>query len=55
MKYQLSWYAKRIPGPGRRALIGTERFELLEDLTSKSALLLAQGMEVRILPIEVKS
>jgi hypothetical protein len=24
MTYQISWYAKRTPGPGRRAHVGTD-------------------------------
>ena len=50
---QLSWYCKRQPGPGRRALIGTERFELFSEVSKRSEALLAEGMEVRILPLEV--
>jgi hypothetical protein len=51
---QISWYCKRTPGPGRRALIGTERFELFSEVSKRTKDLLAEGMEVRILPLEVK-
>jgi hypothetical protein len=54
MSYQLSWYVKRSPGPGRRALVGTERFDLFEDMSCKAASLLAEGLEVRVLPLQVK-
>jgi hypothetical protein len=52
--YQISWYIKRTPGPGRRALVGTERFERFSEASKRTKDLLAQGMEVRILPLEVK-
>ncbi len=51
---QVSWYCKRKPGPGRRALIGIERFELFLEASKRTESLLAEGMEVRILPLEVK-
>ncbi len=51
---QVSWYRKRAPGPGRRALIGTERFEQFLEASKRTESLLAEGMEVRILPLEVK-
>jgi len=51
---QISWYRKRTPGPGRRALIGTERFELFPEASKRTEALLAEGMEVRILPLKVK-
>lgn len=52
MTYQISWYVKRSPGPGRRALVGTERFDLFEDMSIKAAALLAEGHEVRVLPLK---
>jgi hypothetical protein len=54
MTFQISWYIKRKPGPGRRALVGTERFELFTEASTRTEALLAEGMEVRILPLEVK-
>ena len=51
--YQISWYFKRTPGPGRRALVGTERFELFSAAASRAEALLNDGNEVRILPLEV--
>ena len=51
MKYQISWYSKRTPGPGRRALVGIERFEQFVDAAVKAQDLLKEGLEVRILPI----
>jgi len=27
--YQLGWYLKRTPGPGRRALVGSEVFDTI--------------------------
>ena len=53
--YQISWYIKRTPGPGRRALVGTERFELFSAAASRAEALLNEGHEVRILPLEVKT
>jgi hypothetical protein len=52
MTYQISWYAKRTPGPGRRAHIGTERFDLFPDTMKKVKALFEEGMEVRILPVK---
>ena len=53
--YQISWYIKRIPnGPGRRALVGTERFDLIADAAKRALALLDEGLEVRVLPLEVK-
>ena len=54
MTYQISWYIKRTPGPGRRALVGTERFEKFAEMSTRAKDLLNEGMEVRILPLEVK-
>jgi len=54
MTFQISWYIKRTPGSGRRALVGTERFELFTEASTRTEALLAEGMEVRILPLEVK-
>jgi hypothetical protein len=56
MSYQISWYVKRTPGPGRRALVGTERFDLFADAATRTEALLVEGLEVRILslPSEVK-
>jgi hypothetical protein len=55
MTFQISWYIKRIPnGPGRRALVGTERFEQFAEMSTRAKDLLNEGMEVRILPLEVK-
>jgi len=44
MTFQISWYIKRTPGPGRRALVGTERFELLTEASTRTEALLAEGM-----------
>jgi hypothetical protein len=56
ISYQISWYIKRIPsGPGRRALVGTERFDLFAAAASRAEALLHEGHEVRILPLEVKT
>jgi hypothetical protein len=52
--YQLGWYVKRIPGPGRRAHAGTEMFESITDAFAKAETLLGEGFEVRILPIRGK-
>ena len=52
MTYQISWYAKRTPGPGRRAHIGTERFDHFPDIRKKVKALLDEDMEVRILPVK---
>ena len=53
--YQISWYLKRTPGaPGRRALIGTQRFEHYSDATDQAKELLDTGHEVRTLPLDVK-
>ena len=52
MTYHISWYAKRTSGPGRRAHIGTERFDLFPDARKKVEALLEEGMEVRILPVK---
>jgi hypothetical protein len=56
MSYKISWYVKRTPGPGRRALVGTERFDLFTDATTRTEALLEEGLEVRILSLssEVK-
>jgi len=54
MTFQISWYIKRTPGPGRRAIVGTERFEQFAEASTRTEALLAEGMEVRILPLEVK-
>ncbi len=54
--YQISWYLKRTPGaPGRRALIGTQRFEHYSAAAEKAKKFLDTGHEVRILPLEVKT
>ena len=56
MIYQISWYLKRTPGaPGRRALIGTERFEHFSAAARQAKVFLDSGHEVRILPLEVKT
>jgi hypothetical protein len=52
--YQLGWYLKRTPGPGRRALVGSEVFDSITDAFSKAETLLGEGFEVRILPIRGK-
>jgi len=52
--YQLGWYLKRTPGPGRRALVGSEVFEGITDAFAKAETLLGEGFEVRILPIRGK-
>jgi hypothetical protein len=52
--YQLGWYLKRTPGPGRRALVGSEVFDSTTDAFSKAETLLGEGFEVRILPIRGK-
>jgi hypothetical protein len=52
MTYQISWYAKRTPGPGRRAHVGNERFDHFADASKKVEALLEEGMEVRILPVK---
>lgn len=51
--YQLGWYVKRIPGPGRRAHAGTEMFQhdQFDTVIAKARGLLDEGFEVRILPI----
>jgi hypothetical protein len=54
MTYQISWYVKRTPGPGRRALVGTERFDLFADATKKALALLDEGLEVRVLPLKTE-
>ena len=54
MTFQISWYIKRKPGPGRRALVGTERLEQFAEMSTRAKELLGEGMEVRILPLEVK-
>lgn len=53
--YQISWYIKRTPGPGRRALVGTERFKLFSAAARQAKVLLQTGHEVRILQLEVKT
>jgi hypothetical protein len=53
--YQLGWYLKRTPGPGRRALVGSEVFEGITDAFAKAETLLGEGFEVRILPIRGKT
>jgi hypothetical protein len=52
--YQLGWYLKRTPGPGRRALVGVEVFDTIADAFAKAEALLSEGFEVRILPIQGK-
>jgi hypothetical protein len=52
--YQLGWYLKRTPGPGRRALVGSEMFESITDAFARAETLLCEGFEVRILPIRGK-
>jgi hypothetical protein len=52
--YQLGWYLKRTPGPGRRALVGSEVFDTIADAFAKAETLLGEGFEVRILPIRGK-
>jgi hypothetical protein len=54
MTFQISWYIKRTSGPGRRALVGTERFEKFAEMSTRAKDLLNEGMEVRILPLEMK-
>jgi hypothetical protein len=51
--YQLSWYVKRTPGPGRRAHVGTELFQYdqFDAVIAKAKSLMDEGYEVRILPI----
>ena len=51
--YQLGWYVKRTPGPGRRAHVGTEMFQhaQFDEMVAKAKGLLDEGFEVRILPI----
>jgi hypothetical protein len=53
--YQLGWYLKRTPGPGRRALVGSEVFDSITDAFSKAETLLGEGFEVRILPVQGKT
>jgi hypothetical protein len=53
--YQLGWYLKRTPGPGRRALVGSEVFDSITDAFAKTETLLSEGFEVRILPIQGKT
>jgi hypothetical protein len=52
MSYQISWYVKRTPGPGRRALVGTERVDTFADASQGALALLEEGLEVRILPLQ---
>ena len=51
--YQLGWYRKLTPGPGRRARIGAEMFQhdQFDAVVAKAKSLLDEGFEVRILPI----
>ena len=51
--YQLGWYVKRTPGPGRRAHAGTEMFQhdQFDAVIAKTKSLLDEGFEVRILPL----
>jgi hypothetical protein len=51
--YQLGWYLKRTPGPGRRALVGSEMFQhdQFDAVIAKTKSLLDEGFEVRILPL----
>ena len=51
--YQLGWYPKLLPGPGRRARIGVEMFQhdQFDEMVTKTKGLLDEGFEVRILPI----
>ena len=53
--YQISWYFKKTPGPGRRSLVGTERFEHFSAAARQAKVFLDTGHEVRILPLEVKT
>ena len=53
--YQLGWYLKRTPGPGRRAIVGSEVFSTITDAFGKAETLLGEGFEVRILPIQGKT
>ncbi len=53
--YQLGWYLKRTPGPGRRAIVGTEVFNAIAEAFDKAGDLLSEGFEVRILPIQRKA
>jgi hypothetical protein len=53
--YQLGWYFKRTPGPGRRALVGVEVFDTIADAFAKAETLLGEGFEVRILPTQGKT
>ena len=52
--YQLGWYLKRTPGPGRRAMVGSEVFSTITDAFGKAETLLGEGFEVRILPVRGK-
>ena len=52
--YQLGWYLKRTPGPGRRALVGSEVFDSITDAFAKAKTLMGEGFEVRILPVRGK-
>ena len=52
--YQLGWYIKRTPGPGRRALVGSEVFDTIASAFGRAEALLGEGFEVRILPIQGK-
>jgi hypothetical protein len=54
MTYQISWYVKPTPGPGRRALVGTERFDLFADAAKRALALLNEGLEVRVLPLKAE-
>ena len=49
--YQLGWYIKRVPGPGRRALVGTEIVADFDAAIPKIKSLMTEGHEVRILPL----
>ena len=53
--YQLGWYLKRTPGPGRRALVGSEVFDTIASAFGRAETLLGEGFEVRILPVRGKT
>lgn len=54
MSFQVSCYVKRQPGPGRRALVSTAVVETFADVAKRAQVMLAEGMEVRILPMGEK-
>jgi hypothetical protein len=51
--YQINWYKKSKPGPGRYAFVGTERFDLFSTATERAKDLLESGHRVQFLPLEV--